>query len=164
MIGSFRILATVALVGSVSSTASADWEFTSWGMTQDEARVAAQRIGVSVEESSDNYHCSNSYARVAFKVPYQLSDFRAPVCLLFDRETDLLREVMIPLPDPSKKQHVATLISEKYGQPFKTEELLPGILPTTTWLAPDARIQLYSTSSTATLSFVPPKDAVGDGW
>lgn len=157
-------LSVVVLTSCLANSASADWEFTQWGMTKAEVQQAAKNRGIQLEISSDDYNCSNRHSAVAFKAEYKLDDFSAPACILFDRETGFLRWIKIPLPDPTLKQHLHDLLTKKYGGPFKTEELIPGILPVTTWLAPDARITISSIGDSATLDFEPREDPVGDGW
>lgn len=155
----------IVLASCLAAPASADWEFTKWGMTKAEVQQSAKDHGIKLETSRDDYVCSNRHSAVAFKAEYRLDDFSAPACLLFDRETGFLRWIKIPLPDPTQKQHLQDLLTKKYGGPFKTEELIPGILPVTTWLAPDARITISSIGDdSSTLDFEPREDFVGDGW
>src|SRR4030095_8623740 len=156
--------AVLTLCGLSRDSARADGEFTRWGMTQEEARQAGANFGLHPAVSDDDYNCSNSYGRVIFKAPYELEDVTATACLLFDRDTGFLREIMIPLPAPIRKQRVAELITKTYGQPSKTEELMPGLMVSTIWVAPEYRITLRSTGDLNTLVFAPPEDQIGDGW
>ncbi len=162
-----RAILAVALVmcSAFSGAAHADWEFTHWEMSRPALWQAGKPHGITLATGpSDQYECSNVYAEVVYKVPYELGDFKATACLLFDRNTFLFREVTIPLPDPSQSGHVAELITAKYGAPFDTSDLIGGILTETVWLAEKDRITLRKSRSFATLVFSRPISETGEGW
>jgi hypothetical protein len=159
------LLCGAAMMSCISlGTAQADWEFTRWGMTQEDARAAGASFGLSPTDSTDEYHCSNGYGKALFKMPYRFEDIDTTACLLFDHDTGFLRQVMIRLPDASLKKQVAKLLSDKYGPPAKSEALIEDILATTLWLAPEDEITLHSGRSYAFLLYSPAGDKVGDGW
>jgi hypothetical protein len=148
-----------------SGSACADWEFTHWEMSRPALWQAGKPYGITLATGpQDQYECSNSFASVVYKAPYKLGDFEATACLLFDRNTYLFREVHIPLADPSQKQHVAELITAKYGQPFRTSSLIENILTETVWLAETDRITLTYGVTWASLRFERPISETGDGW
>jgi hypothetical protein len=161
-----NFLASALIVCSaLPCSARADWEFTQWEMSRQALWQAGKPHGITLATGpSDQYECSNVYAEVVYKVPYQLEDFRATACLLLDRNTFLFREVMIPLPNPSQSGHVAELITAKYGSPFGTSSLIGNVLTETVWLAEKDRITLRKGPSFATLVFSRRVSETGEGW
>ena len=160
------ILALALVVCSTLPCAlRADWEFTHWEMSRKALWQAGKPHGIILATGpSDHYECSNAYAEVVYKVPYQLEDFKATACLLLDRNTFLFREVMIRLPDPGQSGHVAALITAKCGTPFDTSALIGDVLIETVWLAEKDRITLRKGPSFATLVFSRPVSETGEGW
>lgn len=101
--------------------ALAEWQYTTWGMTQEEVVAASDGKALPNPEIEGQ---STSEAIGALMVPYSSGKFKFRTVFNFDRKSSLLTRVSLQLIDGSKCGFLLGALSQKYGEPTGSESTL----------------------------------------
>lgn len=109
------------------SSASADWQYSMWGMTLDE--VIAASDGKARRFTDSGQDTDNEKVRAV--APYVAGDFVFDAIFSFNRKNDTLSEVKLLLKDGNGHSLYAALVN-RYGKPVSENK--DSIVPNARWL------------------------------
>jgi hypothetical protein len=97
-------------------TASADWQYTTWGMTPEQVQKASKGVAVetTAKELKDNSPAGGGYT-AKLTAPYKTDAFQFKAWFIFDKE-DKLSQVTLDLVGGNPYSAIA-LLRNKYGLP-----------------------------------------------
>jgi hypothetical protein len=136
--GRLARIALLAIVGGGLSlveagSASANWAYTTWGMTPDQV-VAASNGAVRLIPAAKRKQDDADNWEIAAEGDYQDGDFALSASFMFDLKKGGLICVLYSAPG-KQSELIRPAIEKKYGKPIKEDELFT--LKTTTWHTPD---------------------------
>lgn len=107
-----KILLSVAIALSITAPARADWQFTRWGMSQEELLTASP---IKVKNSRFDPECPST---APLSSNYEVSEFLMfTACYGFDKEKDSLSYVHLHLRDYASRGILYDVLTSKYGNP-----------------------------------------------
>lgn len=114
----WKIFFTVTLCLALPVIGHADWQYTRWGMTAKEVRVAA--TGKAVEDLDSGHNTDTSAALL--KAPFASGKFVFAAIFLFDKTSRRLNAVQLDLSNPTICNDLLGSLRDKYGKP-ETENM-----------------------------------------
>lgn len=103
------------LLLSVGCAVRADWQYTKWGMTQEQVRAA----GTSVKEGTDR--SDRTTLDFALEAPYVAAGHEFRAAFGFDRQSGTLSAVVLHPTNDSECLTIRGDITSKYGDPFSED-------------------------------------------
>lgn len=101
---------------SISTPATADWQYTRWGMT--EAQVTTASKGKMLPCNAEcRKHSSDDLSARLFS-NYTAGEYSFLAVIQFDRRTERLAAISLILKEPSQGFKLASDLRGKYGQPL----------------------------------------------
>lgn len=118
----------------ISGPASAEWEYTHWGMT------AYELIGASGGIAKDVAHVDLDKFSRALSAPHQVMDISLRALFLFDLDTKGLSRIELSPTDKENCPVIRTLVIRKYGAP--ASESSTDVTRESQWLSTDTKIAM----------------------
>lgn len=109
------IAATIGVFLVTTSAASADWQYTKWGMTVDQVIAASKGQMKKCSAVCDKQ--TTDSAKALLYASYQSGDFPFTAFAYFDNQSRKLTSVSLRLDDPSKGYELIGALRAKYGEP-----------------------------------------------
>lgn len=107
-----KILLSSAIALSVAAPASADWQFTKWGMSQEDLLTVSP---INIKNSRFDPECPST---APLSSNYEVSEFLMfTACYGFDRKSDTLNYVYLYLRDYASRGILYDSLVAKYGSP-----------------------------------------------
>jgi hypothetical protein len=107
-----KLFLSSAIVLSLGSPAFADWQFTKWGMTQEELLTVSP---INVKNSRFDPECPST---APLSSNYEISKFlKFTACYGFDKENDSLDYVYLYLRNYEAREILYDALVAKYGNP-----------------------------------------------
>lgn len=140
MLGKILISTVIAL--SLATPALADWQFTKWGMTQEELLTVSP---INVKNSRFDPECPST---APLSSNYEVSEFlKFTACYGFDQDGDTLNYVYLYLRDYAAGGILYDALVAKYGSPKKDSGLKRLGLMRYEWRSDDNLITLTDNRS-----------------
>lgn len=113
----FSLLAGAALLeATVIPAARADWEYTRWGMTPEQAQAAADGTLTPVDQTKAKADLNLNPETTLFKTDWSIEDFDFNVFLNFTGSEPKLTEIIFKA-DGHNRGELGQALIEKYGLP-----------------------------------------------
>ncbi|WP_027517832.1 hypothetical protein [Bradyrhizobium sp. WSM1417] len=109
------IAASIGVFLATTSAASADWQYTKWGMTVDQVVAASKSQMKRCSAVCNKQKTANETALLYGS--YQSGDLPFTAFAFFDNQTHKLAIVTLRLDDPSKGNQLIGSLRAKYGEP-----------------------------------------------
>lgn len=107
-----KLLLSSAIALSITSPALADWQFTKWGMSQEELLTVSP---INVKNSRFDPECPST---APLSSNYEASEFlKFTACYGFDKQSDILNYVHLHLRDYASRGILYDALTSKYGNP-----------------------------------------------
>ncbi|MEM8828776.1 MAG: hypothetical protein AAGE96_05395 [Cyanobacteria bacterium P01_G01_bin.19] len=107
-----KLLLSTAIAFSIANPALADWQFTKWGMTQEELLTVSP---INVKNSRFDPECPST---APLSSNYEVSEFlKFTACYGFDRNSDSLNYVHLYLRNYAARTILYEALVAKYGRP-----------------------------------------------
>jgi hypothetical protein len=138
-----------------SDIASADWEFTTWGMTLEAVRKASpiELIQVSREvQVQSRTFANDGNSEILAAVNWTYMDQSCSAFFYFDVKTKKLVSVLQQFRTVKVADQLLRDLTKKYGEPTKKSELMPDLF-TRTWMTPDDKIVFLRQGDTAQVNY-----------
>jgi hypothetical protein len=151
-----RIGAALLALFSFCSPGTADWQYTKWGMTVDQAAAASkgqmkQCAPTTCAGQNTELHDARLYGH------YASGDFRFAGYLLFDKKSQKLALVNLKLANQTQSSDLIGGLRARYGEPASQSK--SAIMEIWTWRTPTDQINLLvigdARSGSTTLSYKP---------
>lgn len=139
-------VAASVLIAASTTPGQANWQYTRWGMTIDEARRASQGAMQQVGEKDDPRESKLGTERL--RGWYKTADLTFVASLMFDKGGHL-SEVKMYSADPKQTPAVVAAVRAKYGSPDRQQTAAHNLY----WYRNDDQIWLKTDSGRAEISY-----------
>jgi hypothetical protein len=132
------------VVAALSTTAKADWQYTRWGMSPDQALAASKGQLKRCETNVCSGHSTDKATAQLFG-PYQSGEFLFTVFALFDKTDSKLAHIMLKLKKPEKAAELIGALRTKYGEPASEDR--NRIQTVVVWRDPKDQVSILAVGS-----------------
>lgn len=147
------VFAAALLAGSVvSMSASTNWQFTKWGMTDKQVLAASKGAAVTLSEEQSAEHSSADRTAIAkLSMPYSTGSYKFTAFFNFKKEK--LAFVTLDL-DEGNPHEVIGALRGRYGKPVN-ENTNDRILNAWRWLAGTDSVEAFMIGEKLSASYAP---------
>jgi hypothetical protein len=145
-----RLVLLVALLVAAPE-ARADWEYTRWGMTPEQALTASN----GQLKRCDPQYCRSQTTKLAQALllgDYTSGEFNFVAFLLFDKRSTLLSQVTLKLKDLAKGSSLVGALRAKYGEP--SDRRTTGVTDLWVWRGQEDQISYLGITGTSLIEAV----------
>lgn len=152
-----RFVLALACLALSLSAARAEWQFTRWGMTADEALTASKgQLKRCDPKACDGQKSANTSALLYGT--YRSDDLQFTAFASFDNLTGKLHHITLKLNDPQRASELVGAMRSKYGEPASNTRT--EIMDLSVWRVPTDQISVLiigpSSPKLVSLTYQPP--------
>ena len=118
-----KLIIAACIFAFYSSTASANWQYTKWCMSQEQVKAAAPGTVIALtprEQIVDSVADSHNIALL--KTPYSSGGYQFDAIFSFDKSKTSLASVKLKLVNLDRAAQLFDSLCTKYGQPTKEKK------------------------------------------
>jgi hypothetical protein len=148
------LILIASLCAVFSTGASANWQYTRWGMTQEQVSVASGKTTLLAPEEQSANSAANSLETALLQAPYSSGQYQFDVIFSFDKSKGTLAHVKLKLINTDRAVELLGSLRTKYGKP--ENEKSGDVLSYATWYSGGDQISYVSIgNSTVSVDYQP---------